>query len=89
MKAMENLNLEAFQRVKGTFQRWKKEIVHSVMCSFNNGYIEEVNNTIEVLKRNSFVIKSFERMKKKILWQQEVKKSCKVKRDGGSFQHHI
>ncbi|MBU5265797.1 transposase [Virgibacillus proomii] len=30
------------------------------MYPFNNGYIEGVNNTIKVLKRNSFRMKSFE-----------------------------
>ncbi|MBU5267591.1 transposase [Virgibacillus proomii] len=91
-KSMENSNLEAFQSVKKTFQRWKKEVVHSFMYLFNNGYIEGVNNIIKVLKCNSFGIKSFERMKKKILWQQKVKKSFKVKRDdaiAAIFRHQI
>ncbi|WP_281250260.1 transposase [Virgibacillus proomii] len=52
------------------------------MYPYNNGYIEGVNNTIKVLKRNSFGINSFKRMKKKILWQQEIKK-IRVKRDSG------
>ncbi|WP_077321410.1 hypothetical protein [Virgibacillus proomii] len=30
------------------------------MYPFNNGYMAEVNNTIKLLKRNSFGIKSFE-----------------------------
>ncbi|WP_152023686.1 hypothetical protein [Oceanobacillus iheyensis] len=29
-----------------------------------------MNNTIKVIKRNSYGIKGFERLKKKILWQQ-------------------
>lgn len=35
------------------------------MYPFNNGYIEGVNNTIKVLKRMSYGIKSFERLKRK------------------------
>ncbi|MDC3417447.1 hypothetical protein NC799_11125 [Aquibacillus sp. 3ASR75-54] len=34
-----------------------------------------MNSTIKVLKRDSFGIKSFTRLKNKILWQQEVKKA--------------
>lgn len=73
---LEKLNasrLEGFHRVARTFKRWQQEILHSFMYPFNNGYIEGVNNTIKVLKRLSYGIKQFDRMRKKILWQQEVK----------------
>ncbi|SHG76586.1 Transposase [Virgibacillus chiguensis] len=60
---------------KKTFLRWKQEILQSFMHPFNNGYIEGINNTIKVLKRDSFGIKNFQRLKHKILWQQEVKKA--------------
>nr|WP_234400624.1 transposase [Virgibacillus senegalensis] len=67
-------NIEAFRRVR-TFMLWKQEILQSFMYPFNNGYIEGINNTIKVLKRDSFGIKDFERLKHKILWQQAVKKA--------------
>lgn len=43
------------------------------MYPYNNGYIEGINNTIKILKRLSCGIKKFERMRKKIVGQQEVK----------------
>ncbi|MBM7569912.1 transposase [Aquibacillus albus] len=38
-----------------------------VLCiHLTNGYIEGINNTIKVLKRDSFGIKNFQRLKHKI-----------------------
>nr|WP_272932742.1 ISL3 family transposase [Virgibacillus halodenitrificans] len=71
---MKDSNIESFHRVRKTFERWKQEILHSFMYPFNNGYIEGVNNTIKVAKRMSYGIKNFNRLKKKILWRQEVRK---------------
>lgn len=73
LEEMKTSGIEAFKRVRKTFERWKTEILQAFMYPFNNGYIEGVNNTIKVLKRNSYGIKSYERLKKKILWQQEMK----------------
>ncbi|WP_312889046.1 ISL3 family transposase [Desertibacillus haloalkaliphilus] len=64
---------EAFKKVVKTFKRWKKEILHSFMYPYNNGYIEGVNNTTKVIKRMSYGIKSFQRLRKKILWRQMVR----------------
>ena len=70
-------SIESFQRVAQTFERWRQEILQSFMYPYNNGYIEGVNNTIKVMKRLSYGIKQFDRLKKKILWQQEVKLAFK------------
>lgn len=74
MIRMQESGIEAFHRVSKTFKRWKEEILNSFTYPFSNGYIEGVNNTIKVLKRNSYGIKSFERLRNKILWHQEIKK---------------
>lgn len=73
--AMKDSKIEAFHKVMKTFKRWKQEILQSFMYPFNNGYIEGVNNTIKVAKRMSNGIKDFDRLKKKILWRQEVRKA--------------
>lgn len=73
LEKLEASTLEGFHRVARTFKKWHQEILHSFMYPYNNGYIEGVNNTIKVLKRLSYGIKNFDRMRKKILWQQEVK----------------
>lgn len=68
-----NSNIEAFQSVVGTFKRWKTEILNSFVYPYSNGYIEGVNNTTKVIKRTSYGIKSFSRLRKKILWRQVVR----------------
>ncbi|MCE7793807.1 ISL3 family transposase [Salipaludibacillus sp. CUR1] len=65
--------VEAFKNVVKTFKRWKTEILHSFMYPYNNGFIEGVNNTTKVIKRMSYGIKSFSRLRKKILWRQVVR----------------
>ncbi|WP_226038594.1 ISL3 family transposase [Aquibacillus saliphilus] len=75
LMAMNASKIEAFHKVMKTFKRWKQEILQSFMYRFNNGYIEGVNNTIKVSKRMSYGIKDFERLKKKILWRQEVRRA--------------
>lgn len=71
--AMNASGMEVFQKVAKTFKNWKTEILQSFMYRFNNGYIEGINNTIKVLKRESYGIKSFNRLRSKILWRQEVR----------------
>lgn len=69
----EESNLSSFNRVAKTMARWKQEIVQSFMYPYNNGYIEGVNNTTKVIKRISYGIKSFDRLRKKILWRQTIR----------------
>lgn len=73
IKAMETSTILAFERVAQMFKRWGKEILHSFIYPYSNGITEGINNTIKVLKRLSFGIRSFQRLHDKILWQQQVK----------------
>lgn len=71
---VETSNIEALKSVVQTFKRWRTEILNSfIYPSYSNGYIEGVNNTTKVIKRISYGIKSFERLRKKILWRQDVR----------------
>lgn len=72
---VEGSNIEAFKQVVKTFNRWKTEILNSFMYPYNNGYIEGVNNTTKVTKRMSYGIKSFIRLRKKILWRQMIREA--------------
>ncbi|BAC13372.1 transposase for IS652 [Oceanobacillus iheyensis HTE831] len=74
LASLKRSGIEAFHRLRKTFINWRQEILQAFVYPYNNGYIEGVNNTIKVIKRNSYGIKGFERLKKKILWQQEMKK---------------
>ena len=76
MTRVEESGNEAFRNVVQTFKRWKQEILQSFMYPFNNGYIEGVNNTTKGIKRMSYGIKSLERLRKKILWRQLVRRNA-------------
>jgi hypothetical protein len=49
-------NLPEFQACTKTFINWQDEILNSFEYPFTNGYTEEVNNNIKVIKRNAFGI---------------------------------
>lgn len=59
--------LEDFVKVSITYQRWSIEILNSFDHPYTNGYIEGCNNRIKVLKRVSFGLPRFERMRRRIL----------------------
>src|SRR5690625_3295522 len=70
---VENSFIRNFDSVVKTFKNWQKEILNAFVYSYNNGYIEGVNNTTKVIKRMSYGIKSFERLRKKILCRQAIR----------------
>lgn len=65
--------LREFDTVVKTFKNWKSEILNAFVYTYNNGYIEGVNNTTKVIKRMSYGIKSFQRLRKKILFRQAIR----------------
>ncbi|MGX2957864.1 transposase [Peribacillus sp. JNUCC 23] len=62
-------NIGAFK----TFNRWKTEILNSSVYPYRNGYIEGVNNNTKVINRNSYGIKNFGYLRRKILWRQLIR----------------
>ena len=70
---VEQSNIEEFKSVVKTFKRWKTEILNSFVYPYSNGYIEGINNTTKVIKRQSYGMKSFDRLRKKILWRQIIR----------------
>lgn len=70
---VEKSRITEFDSVIKTFKNWQTEILNAFVYPYNNGYIEGVNNTTKVIKRMSYGIKSFERLRKKILFRQAVR----------------
>ncbi len=70
---VKNSRIKAFDSVVKTFKNWQKEILNAFVYPYNNGYIEGVNNTTKVIKRMSYGIRSFERLRKKILCRQAIR----------------
>lgn len=65
--ACQESNIEEFNKVSLTFQRWSIEILNSFDAPYTNGYIEGCNNRIKVLKRVSFGMPRFKRFRRRIL----------------------
>jgi transposase len=73
---VERSQLVPFKKVVKTFKNWFQEILNAFVYPFNNGYIEGINNTTKVIKRLSYGIKSFQRLRKKILFRQAIRSSA-------------
>ncbi|WP_228409567.1 ISL3 family transposase [Radiobacillus deserti] len=56
-----------------TFQNWQVEILNSFVYNYSNGFLEGINNTTKVLKRNAFGFRSFKRFRAKILLARQYK----------------
>lgn len=60
-------DLPEFKDCFNTFTNWQKEILNSFDCPYTNGYTEDVNNKIKVLKRNAYGARNFNRFRNRIL----------------------
>ena len=54
-------------KARKTFKNWQKEILNSYAFGYSNGFLEGINNTSKVLKRNAYGFRKFEHYKAKIL----------------------
>lgn len=56
-----------------TFKNWQVEILNSFVYNYSNGFLEGINNTTKVLKRNAYGFRSFKRFRAKILLARQYK----------------
>ena len=61
------LSVPEFQHCITTFTNWSTEIANIVSENISNGFIEGSNNKIKVLKRISFGVQNFRRLRNRIL----------------------
>lgn len=61
------LSVPEFQHCITTFTNWSTEIANIVGENISNGFIEGSNNKIKVLKRISFGVQNFRRLRNRIL----------------------
>ena len=66
-RKVEETKNPAFLKSIKTFKNWQKEILNSYAFSFSNEFLEGINNTSKVLKRNAYGFRKFEHFKAKIL----------------------
>lgn len=61
------LSIPEFKHCIITFTNWSTEIANIVSENISNGFIEGSNNKIKVLKRISFGVQNFNRLRNRIL----------------------
>lgn len=75
----EKEGISELSNVVKTFKNWQIEILNSFVYNFSNGFLEGINNSTKVLKRNAFGFRSFERFRAKILLSHQYKRiGCHV-----------
>lgn len=57
-----------------TFRNWQTEILNSFVYGYSNGFLEGINNTSKVIKRNAYGFRSFKRFRAKILLNRQYKR---------------
>ncbi|MET3576981.1 transposase [Bhargavaea ullalensis] len=64
---IEESGLEEFRKTRDTLRNWQVEILNSFAFGYSNGFLEAINNTTKVLKRNAYGYRNFDRMRARIL----------------------
>lgn len=67
IKLAENSNIPEFMKCANTYRRWSKEILNAFKYGLTNGPTEGFNNKIKVIKRTSYGIRNFDRLRTRIL----------------------
>jgi len=70
---VETSGIPEMKRAIKTFQNWQTEILNSFVYPYSNGFLEGINNSTKVLKRNAYGFRSFERFRAKILLTHQYK----------------
>lgn len=62
--------LAEFSGILASFTEWRKEIIAAAVYGYSNGVTEGKNNKIKVLKRVSYGIRNFNRLRNRILFME-------------------
>ena len=68
-RKVEETQNPAFLRAIKTFKNWQVEILNSYIFGYSNGFLEGINNTSKVIKRNAYGFRKYEHFKAKILFR--------------------
>lgn len=63
----ESCGIPEFEKCAATYQHWAKEILNAFKYKLTNGPTEGFNNKIKVIKRTSYGIRNFKRLRTRIL----------------------
>ena len=71
---VEAAGIKELMKAIGTFRNWQTEILNSFIYGYSNGFLEGINNTSKVIKRNAYGFRSFKRFRAKILLNRQYKR---------------
>lgn len=74
LKAVELEGIPEMYDIIKTFKNWQTEILNSFIYNYSNGFLEGINNSTKVIKRNAFGYRSFERFRARILLSHQYKR---------------
>jgi len=63
----EDINLPEFKDCIKAFHNWSEHINNSVEFNYTNGFTEDINNKITVIKRIAFGYRNFNHFRNRIL----------------------
>lgn len=72
-KVVEKSSILEMNQAMATFKNWQTEILNSFVYDYSNGFLEGINNSTKVLKRNAYGFRSFSRFRAKILLNHKYK----------------
>jgi transposase len=75
-QVVEESGIPEMKQAIETFRNWQVEILNSFVYGHSNGFLEEINNTTKVIKRNGYGYKNFKRFRARILLRHQYKGIC-------------
>ncbi|WP_082090051.1 MULTISPECIES: ISL3 family transposase [Bacillus] len=73
-KLIEDSKIPEMIKAIKTIQNWQVEVLNSFAYEYSNGFLEGINNSTKVLKRNAYGFRVFERFRAKILLTHKYKR---------------
>lgn len=73
-ETISSAGITELSNVVKTFKNWQVEILNSFVYKYSNGFLEGINNSTKVLKRNAYGFRSFDRFRAKILLTHQYKR---------------
>ena len=70
---VQNAGIPEMAKAITTLQNWQTEILNSFVYGYSNGFLEGINNSTKVLKRNAYGFRNFSRFRAKILLTHQFK----------------
>ncbi|WP_199880617.1 transposase, partial [Bacillus massiliglaciei] len=72
-RRVQDSGIPEMEKAITTLQNWQTEILNSFVYGYSNGFLEGINNSTKVLKRDAYGFRNFSRFRAKILLTHQFK----------------